>query len=84
MLCEEQNRKRSEGKSLLSGRLDPTPTTGTWLVHRLPGTTLGQKGPQELPLIPEPLLQPILVQLLDLITLPRTTGRLHSLIHNEY
>lgn len=54
------------------------------LVHWLPGTLLGQKAPQELPLIPEPLLPPILVQLLDLITLPHTIKNLRSPIRDEY
>lgn len=49
-----------------------------------PSTLLGQKAPQDLPLIPKPLLQPILVQLFDLITPSHTIGSLHSSILNEY
>ena len=60
------------------------PTMGTRLCTGFQGITLGQKTSQELLIIPTPLLQPLLLQLLDLITLPHTIGRLHSPIRNEY
>lgn len=49
-----------------------------------PGALRGPKAPWDWPLIPKLLLQPNLVQLLDLITLLCTIGILPSPIRDEY
>lgn len=84
MLDEEETRKRIKGKSLLGGRLAPHAHDREMASARAPGALLGQKAWWDWPLIPKPLLQPNLAQLLDLITLLGTIGSLHSPIRDEY
>lgn len=84
MLDEEEKRKSSKGKILAPWEAGPPARDREMASAWAPGAPLGRKAPRDWPFILEPLLQPNLVQLLDLITLLCTIGSLHPPIRDEY